>query len=191
MRACRRGPSAGKRGKYRVCVYLGYILVILFFFVVHAYRNHGGQAEVEAPGISVGECVWSRAMAGLSIKGLTLKCTPNQYLVAPAGYAKSDPHDQPPRFDKPAGHVAATWKRVVSTQPRTTLVAEEDGGLKQHHTQKSFLFRFVDDIHSEFIPLDDNQSTLAIYSASRVGYGDMGANAKRIKSWLAGLKSAL
>ena len=42
------------------------------------------------------------------------------------------------------------------------------------------LMRFKDDVDLEVIPLDDGRTTFAIYSRSRVGYSDLGANRKRV-----------
>lgn len=46
------------------------------------------------------------------------------------------------------------------------------------------LMRFKDDIDVEIIPLSDNRSSFIIYSRSRIGYSDMGANRKRVDQWL-------
>jgi len=43
------------------------------------------------------------------------------------------------------------------------------------------LMRFKDDVDIEVIPVDEGKATFAIYSRSRVGYSDLGANRKRVK----------
>ena len=45
--------------------------------------------------------------------------------------------------------------------------------------------RMLRELSVRFLPLDDNSSTLAVYSRSRFGYGDRGVNKGRIKRWLA------
>ncbi len=76
---------------------------------------------------------------------------------------------------------------VASAAPRTKLVASDGAG--RHYTQTSALFRFVDDVHVRLIPLKGESSTLAILSASRVGYSDMGVNRQRVEAWLKALSA--
>ena len=67
-------------------------------------------------------------------------------------------------------------KRVLSNEPRTTIVREEEGYL--HSEARSFLFRFVDDV--EFM-LDIDNQVIHVRSASRAGYSDLGVNRRRVE----------
>ncbi|HKI98615.1 MAG TPA: DUF1499 domain-containing protein [bacterium] len=53
------------------------------------------------------------------------------------------------------------------------------------------LLRFKDDVLIEVRPRTDGGSTVAMRSKSRVGKGDLGANAKRIRAFLAALRQRL
>ena len=44
--------------------------------------------------------------------------------------------------------------------------------------------KFPDTVRIEFIPVDAERSTLAIYSQSQIGHSDMGVNLERVKRWL-------
>ncbi|TFH40471.1 MAG: DUF1499 domain-containing protein [Chrysiogenales bacterium] len=66
--------------------------------------------------------------------------------------------------------------RIVRSMKRATVVTEEEGYLCAEY--RSALFRFVDDV--EFL-FDDAKKMIHVRSASRVGYGDMGVNRKRIE----------
>lgn len=65
-------------------------------------------------------------------------------------------------------------KQVLVSEPRMTLVQEQEGYLRAEYTSR--LMRFVDDL--EFV-IDDN--AVHLRSASRLGYSDLGANRKRIE----------
>ena len=67
-------------------------------------------------------------------------------------------------------------KSIVSQIPRTKLVLESDDYLYYEFT--SFLFRYVDDVEFYFSNSDKKIHTR---SASRLGYGDMNVNRKRIE----------
>lgn len=69
----------------------------------------------------------------------------------------------------------ADAKAWIEAQPRTVIVEEADGYL--HATFQTAFFRFKDDVQIE---VDGDQ--LHIRSASRVGYGDLGVNRKRVEA---------
>ena len=66
---------------------------------------------------------------------------------------------------------------AVSALPRTTIVTERDGYL--HAECQSAVFGFVDDLELELRPEDQ---IIALRSASRLGYGDLGVNRRRVES---------
>ena len=75
-------------------------------------------------------------------------------------------------------------KTTVAGLPRTKLIEEDDTYL--HYECTSLLLRFVDDV--EFV-FDDEAKLIHFRSASRIGYGDLGVNRRRmegIRSRLAG-----
>ena len=71
----------------------------------------------------------------------------------------------------------ASLARVVEAMPGMSVVQFNETYLYATHT--SSLMRFVDDV--EFLVSDDN-SSIQVRSASRLGKSDLGANAKRIAS---------
>ena len=123
----------------------------------------------------------------IDFHNLRLKRTPNQYLVAPEGFAAATAHRRSPEFPWTAAELARWFRAAAAAEPRVTLVAEAAGGLKFDLVQRSALFRFPDTISVEVIPLAANRSTLAIYSRSRYGHSDFGVNRRRIERWLARL----
>ncbi|MFK7891580.1 MAG: DUF1499 domain-containing protein [Granulosicoccus sp.] len=74
----------------------------------------------------------------------------------------------------------------LQSQPGAAVVDQSQRYL--HSTFTTSLMGYVDDV--EFLLSDDDQS-VQIRSASRLGYSDMGANAKRVQNLRQGLASVL
>jgi uncharacterized protein (DUF1499 family) len=66
--------------------------------------------------------------------------------------------------------------------PRTRIVKETEDYL--HAECRSALFRFVDDLELQLRP---SESIIAVRSASRLGYSDLGVNRRRVE----GLRESL
>ncbi|VAX05979.1 hypothetical protein MNBD_GAMMA26-651 [hydrothermal vent metagenome] len=71
---------------------------------------------------------------------------------------------------------------LVSGLPRTHIVTETDDYL--HAECRSAVFGFVDDLELHFRPTD---GIIAVRSASRLGYSDIGVNRRRIEDLRAAL----
>lgn len=65
---------------------------------------------------------------------------------------------------------------ALESLPRVEILVRDDGYI--HATQRSRIFRFVDDIE---LRIDRDASVVHVRSASRVGYGDMGVNRERVE----------
>lgn len=74
-------------------------------------------------------------------------------------------------------------QNVVAAQERVTVVKVDDSYL--HVEFRSAIFRFVDD--TEF-QLRAGEGIIAVRSAARIGYGDMGVNRKRVETIREALK---
>jgi uncharacterized protein (DUF1499 family) len=87
-----------------------------------------------------------------------------------------------------AGPASEAWHAVraaVAALPRTRIVTATDHYL--HAECSSALFRFVDDLELQLLP---EEGIIAVRSASRVGYGDMGVNRRRVEDLREALASA-
>jgi uncharacterized protein (DUF1499 family) len=69
------------------------------------------------------------------------------------------------------------------------LVASDPAGLRIEATDTTFWFGFKDDVVIRVTP-QPNGSRVDVRSLSRVGVGDIGANAARIRKYLAALKTS-
>lgn len=123
---------------------------------------------------------------------LTLKDSPNQYLVCPENLCNGQQHRVSASYSMPAEELASLWYEIVSEKPRTVQMQVDNGAVNQvDYVQRTELMQYPDWITVRFIELDDRQSTLAIYSRSVYGESDLGVNQERIDGWLAEMDALL
>jgi hypothetical protein len=81
-----------------------------------------------------------------------------------------------------ASELVARIKALPGLEPRTELVAENDGELRYVLVQRSAVLNFSDTINIAIQPLDAAHSALAIYSRAPQGPGEV--HRKRVQRWL-------
>jgi len=84
-----------------------------------------------------------------------------------------------------SGNPELTWEalqRLVAARPRTTIVTATAEYL--HAVEKSRVFGFKDDLEFH---LRSEEGIIAVWSASRRGYSDMGVNRRRVEEIRAAL----
>jgi hypothetical protein len=114
---------------------------------------------------------------------------PNQYLLCPKGMCQAETDGEAPVFDVPVEQLQVAWDEMLAEQPRFQVLRRDVTNIQIDYVQRSRLLRFPDLITVRFVPIDDTHSTLAIYSRSVWGKGDMGVNRARVEEWLARLKA--
>lgn len=112
---------------------------------------------------------------------------PNYYLVCPENYCNVTPSKLSPIYSVSVSELKSAWEKMLAQQPRVTQTLSDPQANQYQYVQRSFLFRFPDDIDVQFISLSSHTSTLAIYSRARYGKYDFGVNQKRINHWLSQL----
>jgi uncharacterized protein (DUF1499 family) len=120
---------------------------------------------------------------------LTRHNTPNDALICPAARCpNAKPDWEPKTYPVPAAELLARLKKFALAEPDTSeLSCEPNCERTARFLQLTRLMRYPDTIDAEVFPAGENQSTLAIYSRSLIGHGDMGVNRARITRWLAAL----
>lgn len=115
--------------------------------------------------------------------------SPNTYYVAPQGMVEATVDLAAPVYDAPSAIMAKAFDEFVLTQPNTIRLAgsAEEGWIT--YVQRTPVLRMPDFISVKFLDFEEGGSTMAIYSRSRYGYGDMGVNKARIDMWLQSLTS--
>lgn len=76
------------------------------------------------------------------------------------------------------------FKEVISALPRITIISATNYYL--HAEARSRIFRFVDDLEFQLHP---QQNIIAIRSAARLGYYDLGVNRHRLEKMRSKLRS--
>ena len=114
---------------------------------------------------------------------------PNQYLLCPKGTCAAQTDGEAPVFDVRVEQLQVAWDEMLAEQPRLQVLRREVTNVQIDYVQRSRLLRFPDLVTVRFVPIDDTHSTLAIYSRSVYGKGDMGVNRIRVEEWLARLKA--
>jgi uncharacterized protein (DUF1499 family) len=144
------------------------------------YGAYYGLAKLTGARLDIGPVDWSR---------LTRHTTPNDALVCPAARCpNAKPDWEPKTYLMPANELLARLKKAALAERDTSeLSCEPNCDRVARLLQHTRLMRYPDTIDLEVFPAGENQSTLAIYSRSLIGHGDMGVNRARITRWLAAL----
>jgi uncharacterized protein (DUF1499 family) len=112
--------------------------------------------------------------------------TPNSYRVGPDG--TTEPDALAPTFSLSSAELAAQFDAIA----RGAGSGVVGGSAAEGHVtyvQTSGLFGFPDYVSVKFMEIDATNSTLAIFSRSRLGQSDLGVNKKRVEAWLGQLSS--
>lgn len=91
-------------------------------------------------------------------------------------------HVEPLRLAAPAAQAWRTAVAEVQALPRTRIVSRSAERL--HAECRSLLFGFVDDLE---LALRADLGEIAVRSAARVGFGDLGVNRRRVETLRAAL----
>jgi uncharacterized protein (DUF1499 family) len=126
----------------------------------------------------------------MDVAQLTRPASPNTALAAPAGFRPA-PDVVTPTYHVPAPRLYAAIQAVAAAQPHTYLAAAYPDLRQVHWVVRSAVFNFPDLVTAEASPSGPDAATLVLYSRSVYGYGDLGANRRRVEAWLAALEQTL
>lgn len=118
----------------------------------------------------------------VSFEILERRSVPNDALACPADICRAQSDLKPPLYGVGAEALQAAMARVIETEDDVTRVAHAP--LMDRFVQRTRWMRFPDTIVVRYIPRGLEQSTVALYSRSQLGKGDMGVNKARIARWL-------
>lgn len=119
----------------------------------------------------------------IDFKVLERPSSPNTYLLAPAGLCERAEQDQSsPQYSASPDAVFSACGDIIDAQKNWSLVSSDAEIGRLRFVSVSPLMRYKDDIDIAVLAGTDGTSNtqLAVYSRSRIGYSDLGANAKRV-----------
>ncbi|NQY96544.1 MAG: DUF1499 domain-containing protein [Henriciella sp.] len=117
----------------------------------------------------------------ITFKSLKRPPKPNTCLVAPDNHClAADPDFAPPVMVMTARGLFSRMSEVIASERRWGNIEADAESYRIKFVATTGLMRFKDDVDIEIIPVDEGKATFAIYSRSRVGYSDLGANRKRV-----------
>jgi len=120
---------------------------------------------------------------------LARRNTPNDALACPRSRCPSAKPDWETRtYDMPPTALIKRLIAVASAEPNTSLLRRVVGDSRARFIRYSRVMHFPDTIDAGVLPVGDDQSTLAIYWRSLVGYGDFGVNRAQLKRSLPALE---
>ena len=118
----------------------------------------------------------------ISFKSLKRPPKPNTCLAAPENHClAAEPDFAPPVMDVTGPDLFSKLSEVIAAQRGFGSITSDAEAWRLKFVATTGFMRFKDDVDIEVIPLDDGKATFAIYSRSRVGYSDLGANEKRVR----------
>ncbi len=118
----------------------------------------------------------------LGVEGARLSPCPSSPNCVSSDAADSAHSVEPLALAVPAAQAWTAARDAVAKLPRTRIVTDADGYL--HAECRSALMGFVDDLELHLRPAD---AQIAVRSASRLGYSDMGVNRRRVEALRAAL----
>jgi uncharacterized protein (DUF1499 family) len=114
--------------------------------------------------------------------------SPNDALACPEGFCGGARAEIPsPVFAMDARALAAAMERALASESRLERVAVDAAAGTARYVQRTPLLGFPDTIELRYLDLPGGGSSLVIYSRSKLGHSDLGANRARIERWLARL----
>ncbi|SHO64614.1 Protein of unknown function [Pseudoxanthobacter soli DSM 19599] len=115
----------------------------------------------------------------------------SRFLAAPAGFTTAVPDLEPPRFRAFGKALALAFAAAAETLPHGTRVSVDGDGLGARYVFRTPFSRRPDTVQIRILPLEGDETTVAILSHSRFSLGGTAAHAARVKALIAGAEAHL
>ncbi len=107
--------------------------------------------------------------------------TPNTYFLAPIGFTEAArPDANSPQFDEAPKELFNKALALIQDAKNWGDIRSDETSLRIAFIARTALLRFKDDVDIAVLDGESGGSRIAIYSRSRLGKSDFGANRKRV-----------
>ncbi|MFI5014400.1 MAG: DUF1499 domain-containing protein [Hyphomicrobiales bacterium] len=121
-------------------------------------------------------------LGSIAFERVTRRASGNDALACPPGECGSAKVDlKPPSYTGSASELRQRVRRYFAEQG-AVLVGADDSSLHDRFVVRTRLLRFPDTVDVQIFPADAEHATLAAYSRSQLGSGDMGTNLERLRA---------
>jgi uncharacterized protein (DUF1499 family) len=107
------------------------------------------------------------------------------FLACPPGDCRAGEAHASPVFAIPVPRLQELWRRTIAAEPRVVEVTADMRAGHFVYVVHTPLLGFPDIVTVEFVALGVDRSGIAVFSRSRYGRSDFGANRRRVERWLA------
>ncbi len=132
--------------------------------------------------------IWDKVLsapAASKTEFSTLKAPnkPNWFLLCDENICQNTkPNGQPPIFELSANDLKGRFEKFILENSNAKVRMDESDQIEI--LDRTSLLRWPDIISVKFVKLENDKSTLYIYSRSIYGHSDLGANQARVTRWL-------
>jgi uncharacterized protein (DUF1499 family) len=123
-------------------------------------------------------------LGDVDFETLVRRTTPNDALAAPEGLQTARRDITSKDYPVTPAALCDAFHRAVASERNLVRVAASETGLTERYVQRTPLIGFPDTIVVRFICVSGERSSIALYSRSKLGRSDLGANKARLERWL-------
>lgn len=123
-------------------------------------------------------------LGGVRFETLARRSSPNDALAAPDGLGSDRRDIASPVYAVSPRELRDVFRRALASEKRLERVAEDEASLTERYVQRTALLGFPDTIVVRFVDIGGGRSSIALYSRSKLGRSDFGANKARLERWL-------
>lgn len=123
-------------------------------------------------------------LGSVRFETLARRSSPNDALAAPDGLGSDRRDIATPAYAVSPRELRDAFRRALASEKRLERVAEDEASLTERYVQRTAFLGFPDTIVVRFVDIGGGRSSIALYSRSKLGRSDFGANKARLERWL-------